>query len=204
MAAHAAARPLALVLKALLARHGRNEVYTGGMGSYAALVLVLAAVKTYSRRSNQPAASPEAPLPLGPMLLDLLQLMSPTPPERSGHCLVADARGAGAIHWRQRWYGDDDEDDEYSYSRYPPQQQQIVLVDPRASHEPAGTTGGLLAKSFNFRDIQREMAAARQRLLRAEGERGAAPAAGGGRLALLASVLPVQQAEARLRATGVF
>jgi non-canonical poly(A) RNA polymerase PAPD5/7 len=38
-------RPLVLVLKALLAQQGLNEVYTGGVGSYTLLTLVLAHLK---------------------------------------------------------------------------------------------------------------------------------------------------------------
>ena len=51
-----AARPLLSVLKASLAQRGLSEVYTGGLGSYALLVMVVAFLQGHRSRYNGSAA----------------------------------------------------------------------------------------------------------------------------------------------------
>ena len=74
-------RPLVMVLKVFLQQRELNEVYSGGLGSYALLVLVAAFLQTHPSRRAAPAG--RAPLKsspaalegnLGALLLDFLRL----------------------------------------------------------------------------------------------------------------------------------
>jgi len=66
MAALPPLRPLSLVLKAFLQQRELNEVYTGGVGSYAMVVMLIAHLRTH------PAAGEE--VNLGVLLLDFFEL----------------------------------------------------------------------------------------------------------------------------------
>ena len=66
MAALPPLRPLSLVLKAFLQQRELNEVYTGGVGSYAILVMLIAHLRTH------PAGGEE--VNLGVLLLDFFEL----------------------------------------------------------------------------------------------------------------------------------
>ena len=73
-------RPLTLVLKAFLQQRELNEVYSGGVGSYALVVLLVAHLRTH------PSGGEEANL--GVLLLDFLELY--------GRQMVAEVAGVGA------------------------------------------------------------------------------------------------------------
>lgn len=64
-------RPLCLVLKLFLQQRRLNEVYSGGIGSYALLVMIMAHLQMHpSRRSNSADLEPN----LGVLLVDFLDL----------------------------------------------------------------------------------------------------------------------------------
>ena len=84
---HPAARPLVLVLKLLLYTHALNEVYVGGLGSYALCLLVVSFLQ------HTPLAA-DAHADLGALLLACLQLYGAD--FDAEHCGVS-VRGAGAL-----------------------------------------------------------------------------------------------------------
>jgi non-canonical poly(A) RNA polymerase PAPD5/7 len=66
MAALPPLRPLSLVLKAFLQQRELNEVYTGGVGSYAMVVMIIAHLRTHPAAGEEPN--------LGVLLLDFFEL----------------------------------------------------------------------------------------------------------------------------------
>lgn len=69
-------KPLCLVLKIFLQQRELNEVYTGGLGSYALLVMLLAHLQTHPSRLNSGASTNSNTVEhnLGVLLVDFLEL----------------------------------------------------------------------------------------------------------------------------------
>lgn len=62
-------RPLTLVIKQFLAQRGLNEVYTGGLGSYAIMLMVLSFLQMHPRPDVNSAKAN-----LGVLLIEFLEL----------------------------------------------------------------------------------------------------------------------------------
>eukprot|EP00850_Spirogloea_muscicola_P014783 SM000108S14227 [mRNA] locus=s108:310432:315393:+ [translate_table: standard] len=69
-------KPLSLVIKIFLQQRELNEVYSGGLGSYALLVMLMAHLQLHSSRRSSDGLGPARPLEnnLGMLLVDFFEL----------------------------------------------------------------------------------------------------------------------------------
>jgi non-canonical poly(A) RNA polymerase PAPD5/7 len=97
-------RPLVMVLKVFLQQRELNEVYSGGVGSYALLVMVASFLQTHPSRAAAPAARAPGRLDdnLGALLLDFLRLYGRA--LANTHVGVSCRRGGGFFAKRDRGF----------------------------------------------------------------------------------------------------